>query len=231
MSGSTGRARGGPSIPALPLDGKGTLLDQLVRALRAEIARSPVGARLPATRTLARDLGISRNVVVDAYGELATEGLVTGRHGGGSYVTAFEAGNAARKPPPSGPDEPPFNRPATVSQFGRRLQSLDASPILERPELQFDFRYGLPIVAEFPFGAWARIVARRAMIGGASVLGYGEAAGYVPLRENIAEYLRRARGIVCDPSQVIITNGSSLLIISAAAKFAAAAVSTPGFAH
>ncbi|MGH7803121.1 MAG: PLP-dependent aminotransferase family protein, partial [Candidatus Binatia bacterium] len=102
----------------------------------------------------------------------------------------------------------PAEQRPRLSRFGRRLESLDASPILERPGLDFDFRYGLPIVGHFPFGTWARIVARRATVASVSALGYGKAAGYEPLRVEIANYLRRARGIVCGPEQVVVTNGS-----------------------
>jgi GntR family transcriptional regulator/MocR family aminotransferase len=190
----------------LSLDGEGTLVDRLVRALRSEVEHWPVGARMPPTRALARDLGISRNTVVDAYGTLATDGLIAARFGGGSYVSTLDRSTSA-------PDEArslrlPAKESPRLSQFGRRLESLDASPILERPGLKFDFRYGLPIVGDFPFHTWARTVARRATIASVSALGYGKAAGYEPLRVEIAQYLRRARGIVCEAGQVVITNGS-----------------------
>src|SRR5262249_50943187 len=146
-----------PAYPflMLSLDGQGTLVDRVVRALRSEVEHWPVGARMPPTRELARELGISRNTVVDAYGALATDGLITGRFGGGSYVSPLDSS-------PSAPDEgrplrPPAEKPPRLSQFARRLESLDASPILERPGFEFDFRYGLPIVGDFPFHTWARI--------------------------------------------------------------------------
>ena len=200
----------------LSLDGEGTLVDRLARALRSEVAHSPVGARMPPTRVLARDLGISRNTVIDAYGALATDGLIAGRFGGGSYVSALDR--------PGSPDEAPSipvaakSRPR-LSRFSRRLDSLDASPILEKPGVEFDFRYGLPIVGDFPFHTWARIIARRATVASVSALGYGKAAGYEPLRLQIAHYVRRARGIVCDPEQIVITNGSQQALDLAARIF------------
>lgn len=204
------RVRSTYSSLLLALDGEGTLVDQLVRALRSEIQRANVGSRLPPTRTLAKDLGISRNTVITAYGELADEGLVTTHFGGGSYISSLDRSPRATRAGAAG--TPAALLPATaglrLSKFAQRLAHLDPAPILERPELQFDFRYGLPVVGDFPFNAWARIVARRAMIASVSVLGYGEAAGYRPLRSEIAEYLRRARGISCDADQIIITNGS-----------------------
>ena len=190
----------------LSLDGEGTLVDRLVRALRSEVEHWPVGTRMPPTRTLARELGISRNTVVDAYGALATDGLIAGRFGGGSYVSAID--RSAADPQEARSSRALAREPPRLSHFGRRLESLDASPILERPGLQFDFRYGLPIVGDFPFNTWARIVARRATVASVSALGYGKAAGYEPLRAEIAEYLRRARGITCAPDEIVITNGS-----------------------
>ena len=194
----------------LSLDGEGTLVDQLVRALRAEIRQSGQGARMPPTRALAKDLGISRNTVIAAYAELANEGLIASHFGGGSFVSGLEKAARAEVPATaSDADATPTSSSAPrLSEYAQRLRSLDASPILERPELQHDFRYGLPVVADFPFGTWSRIVARRATIASVSVLGYGEAAGYLPLRIEIAEYLRRARGISCSPEQVVIVSGS-----------------------
>jgi len=160
---------------------------------------------MPPTRVLARDLGLSRNTVIDAYGALATDGLIAGRFGGGSYVSSLDRSTSADAAPSlfaTGKKRP------RLSRFGRRLGSLDASPILERPGVEFDFRYGLPIVGDFPFHTWARILARRATVASVSALGYGKAAGYEPLRVQIAHYLRRARGIVCDAAEVVIANGS-----------------------
>lgn len=188
----------------LSLDGAGTLVDQVLRALRGELQKLEIGSRMPPSRLLAKDLGVSRNTVTAAYAELANEGLIISNFGGGSSVGGLERAAELEDALPSIVARPP----ARLSEFAIRLQSLDASPILDRPELQYDFRYGLPVVNDFPFHAWSRIVARRATIGSIPVLGYGDAAGYMPLRIEIAEYLRRARGITCSPDQVIMTNGS-----------------------
>jgi len=198
------------SVWLITLDGVGTLVDQLVRALRVEILKGQVGARLPPTRTLAKDLGLSRNTVITAYGELANEGLVVSHFGGGSFIgghdtSSRQTGTSAKSPPIAGSAAAGELR---LTKFARRLEQLDPSPILERPELKFDFRYGLPVLGDFPFGTWSRIVARRAGSSAVSVLGYGDAAGYLPLRTEIAQYLLRARGVRCDPEQIIITNGS-----------------------
>ncbi len=186
------------------LDGKGALVDQLVRALRTEIAKAQPGTRLPPTRDLAKELGVSRNTVTTAYSELVNEGHIVSRFGAGSVVAERLVGKPAA--------ELPQTRPATVapvlSHFARRLQSLEPSPILERPELKYDFRYGLPVTDEFPFSKWSRIVARRATVSATSNIGYGHPGGYPALRAEIAEYLARARGIQCRPDDIVVTNGS-----------------------
>lgn len=192
----------------LRLDGEGSLVDQLVRALRNEIKSAAIGARLPPTRTLATDLGVSRNTVIAAYGELAVEGLVTSHFGGGSFVSGLARAHLSRGSEAVRDESADSPHTLRLSKFGERLGALDASPILERPELRFDFRYGLPVVGDFPFSTWSRIVARRATIASVPLLGYGEAAGYLPLRSEIADYLRRARGVACEADQIIITNGS-----------------------
>jgi GntR family transcriptional regulator/MocR family aminotransferase len=86
--------------------------------------------------------------------------------------------------------------------------NLDPSPILQRPGLTYDFRYGLPAVGDFPHALWGRLMARRAQTASIRSLGYGEPEGYLPLREALADYLRRARGVVCEPGQILIVNGS-----------------------
>lgn len=198
----------------LTLDGEGTLVDQVLRALRAELQNLSVGTRMPPTRLLAKDLGVSRNTVIAAYAELAHEGVIASHFGGGSFVSGLE--RAARPEQPEAHTISSNGHPIRLSDFSGRLKSLDASPILVRPELQYDFRYGLPVVGDFPFHTWSRIVARRANMAATSVLGYGDAAGYLPLRIEIAEYLRRARGITCTPSQIIITTGSQQALYLAA---------------
>ena len=157
----------------LKLDGKGTLVDQLVRALREEIKPAKLGDRLPPTRTLAQDLGVSRNTVITAYSELANEGLVISRFGGGSFVSNLARASDGSAAHPTVADDASSVPARRLSHFARRLEHLDPSPILERSHLQFDFRYGLPIVGEFPFTAWARLIARRATISSVSLLGYG----------------------------------------------------------
>lgn len=195
----------------LRLDGQGTLYGQTYRALRNAILSGQLGggSRLPSTRALAGELGVSRNTILDAYGQLITEGYLTARVGSGTSVAAGLADSVVTSAQSRRRDLSLFKvNPRRLSAFSRRTLDLEPSPILQRPELTYDFRYGLPAVGDFPHALWARLMARRAQMASIRLLGYGEPEGFRPLRETLADYLRRARGVVCDPDQVLIVNGS-----------------------
>jgi GntR family transcriptional regulator/MocR family aminotransferase len=183
---------------------------QLYFGLREAIleSRLPPGARLPSTRSLALDLGVSRNTVLAAFEQLLAEGYIQGRVGAGSFVSRQlpEEALNARKPEP-GADPRRSDRPAAVppgpSARGRRLTALPQPE--SRPNA---FAPGLPELARFPFEDWARRLAktwrnppRRLLIG-------SEPAGYGPLREALAAYLGAARAVRCRPEQVFIVSGA-----------------------
>ena len=193
----------------LRLDGRGPRFRQLYRALRAAIVGGALapGARLPATRALAAELGLSRTTVLLAYEHLAAEGYLAGRHGSGSYVQA-PAAPARRASPPRDADAPP-----RLSALGRELAAGRRRPLLstyvsERPHLPYDFRYGAPSMSDFPLRAWQRCLGRRARRAGARAYDYGHRQGSPALRAALAGYLRRARGIACEPDELLIVNGS-----------------------
>src|SRR5919108_4772236 len=164
-------------------DGRRTLgaqiEDQLRRAIREGALKA--GARVPSTRDLARQLDLSRRVVVDAYEQLAAEGYLVLRQGARPRVSeaAVPAGVA-----PSEASRPP-----------------------SRP--RFDFRPSAPDVSKFPRTAWLRSV-REAISGITDAdLGYGDPRGVKGLRSALADYLGRVRGVVADPAHVIVTSGYS----------------------
>jgi GntR family transcriptional regulator/MocR family aminotransferase len=154
---------------------------QLERSLRDAIraGRLRPGARLPSSRALAADLRVTRGVVVAAYDQLTAEGYLTSRQGQGTVV------NAVTRPDPPRPRTP---APAAV---------------------RYDFRAGDPDVGLFPHSAWARATrgALRSLSGEA--LGYSDPAGLPVLRETLADYLRRVRGLSCAPDDVVVCNGFS----------------------
>jgi GntR family transcriptional regulator/MocR family aminotransferase len=160
--------------------GAGSLRAQLEDQLRAAVrsGRLAPGTRLPATRTLARDLEVSRGVVVDAYAQLAAEGYLVARHGAPTRVSEAAA------------------RPATAGR----------PPPEERPP-RFDFRPGGPDVSLFPRAAWSASIRRGLGDAPHARLDYGDPRGAPELRRALASYLGRVRGVVCDPGGVIVTSG------------------------
>ena len=191
----------------LPLArGSGPLYRQIYLGLRQAILSGTLraGDRLPSTRDLAEQLGISRTVVVLAYDQLLAEGFVTGRHGSGTYVSGGVTASRTRKQE--------NHAQLRLSRFGRAAGAIASKinfPGRPSPALRYDFVYGQSDVEAFPFAMWWRILVRQARKISVRKLDYGAvAAGNVALREAICAHLRRARAVVCDPSQVIIVNGS-----------------------
>ena len=187
----------------------GPLYRRVYHALKGMIRAGRLGpaARVPSTRALARDLGVSRNTVMLAYEQLAAEGYLVSRQRGATSVVAAASPRLA--PVPARPA--PAARPAAVSAYARRLTDrLDLSPRppAVRPGLRYDFRYGRPGVDEFPRVIWRRLLAARARRASADALGYGGPAGHRPLREALGEYLGRARGVMSDPDRILIVNGT-----------------------
>ncbi len=161
------------------------------------------GDRLPSTRDLAEQLGISRTVVVLAYEQLLAEGFVVGRVGSGTYVPAGLS--AARSP---GAEKSARLRLSRFGSFAAEIGSAVGFPEPRATTLRYDFAYGRSDVECFPFELWRRILHRRARETAVRELDYGPAAGSEALREAICAHLRRSRAVGCDPSQVIVVNGS-----------------------
>jgi GntR family transcriptional regulator/MocR family aminotransferase len=197
-------------VPPLPVDLSGLCLQpgqelarQLYLQLRERIldGRLPAGARLPAGRQLAKDLGISRNTVIRALEQLYAEGYVAGRIGSGTYVTVL----SERLQPV--PNPPAVTAPAVQLPASKSVQ-LNA-PRSGAPRA---FRIGVPAMDLFPFTTWARLCARFWRKPGLERLGYGDPAGDWQLRELIAAYLHNSRGLHCDPAQILITCGAQQAI-------------------
>jgi GntR family transcriptional regulator/MocR family aminotransferase len=161
-------------------DRPGTLRAQIEDQFRIAIRDGSLlaGTPVPSTRDLAAQLGVSRRVAVDAYAQLAAEGYLAMRQGAQPRVAAG-----------------PF-RPASAA-------GSEAAP----PRLRFDFLPARPDVSSFPRDAWARCL--RDAVAGVTVadLGYGDAFGVEALRDGLAGYLGRVRGVVADRGRVVVTNG------------------------
>jgi GntR family transcriptional regulator/MocR family aminotransferase len=198
----------------LELDGDGPLQQQAYRALRAAILGGALrpGARLPATRALAREAGLARNTLLAAYEQLVDEGYCDARRGSGTYVAASLPDDAAPAP------RRPRGRTAALPLSAHAARILAQAPRrgvswgMPRKALPYDFRYGEPAYADLPLEAWWRRLGRRARRASAARLAYGEPAGAPELRRALSEYLRRARGVACTPEQVIVTHGAQQAI-------------------
>lgn len=155
----------------------------------------PAGTRLPPERTLANTLGVNRTTVVNAYRELASEGLVEGRVGHGTVVMAPPT------PPPDGPIRPMHW--ASVSEPEDPVVS-DINAIVRRPG-SISFAHGEMSPDLFPAEVLGGLFTR-ALSGGQAPLGYGPVAGYVPLREAIAARTGRSVG------EILVLAGSQLAL-------------------
>ena len=163
-----------------------TLRARTEHALREAVrgGRLVPGSRLPATRALATQLGVSRGVVVEAYAQLAAEGYLDTRRGGGTRVAQHPA------PPPSpAPSAPP--PPTTIG--------------VEAP--RWDLRPALPAIDTFPRHAWLAAMTRVLRTLPDERLGYGDRQGEPELRAALAASLSRRRGVRAGPGQVLVTGG------------------------
>ncbi len=169
------------------------------------------GSRLPSTRTLAADLGLSRNTVLAAVEQLTFEGYLISRVGDGTYVAAVlpedlekprwpRTGDAGGEPQPS------------IRQLSRAGERLRSNPVGRDPIAPGAFAVGIPALDRFPWPIWNRSWSRFGRDPERRLLSYGEAAGYRPLRREIAAYLNAARGVRCDPEQVIVVSSSQQAI-------------------
>lgn len=198
------------AIIRLSRDDAQPLHRQLYDGIRAGVldGRLPRGTRLPATRDLAVQFGLSRNTVTVAFGQLMAEGYLEGRVGDGTYVTESLPDDLLRAEAPVRP-----SGRATASappNLSRRGHALVATPVTA-PRRATDaraFRVGMADYRLFPFEAWSRIVARHWRTPDEALLGYGDPAGIAPLREAIARHAAASRGVRCDASQVVVVSGS-----------------------
>ena len=195
------------------LSGAGPLARRIYEGLRHAIheGRLGPGERLPSTRRLAADLGVSRTTVIDAFEQLLAEGYVTGKRGSGTYVAAELPERSLRAlgaEPGAEAAEPLSVPPTRFSAYGERLRQIPQLRPRQRTGLLFDFAYGAPAMDDFPHETWMRLFQRVVRAVPHEAFLYGEPEGDDRLRAEIAGYLARARAVRCRPEQVLIVNGS-----------------------
>jgi GntR family transcriptional regulator/MocR family aminotransferase len=173
--------RGGPGLLVeLDRNGELALHEQIERALRERIrsGRLPSDTRLPSTRALAQELGISRGVVSEAYGQLAAEGYLAMSQGAPVRVARAVRAASARTP---------------------------ARSLLE--SYAYHFHPGLPDLAGFPRETWLRSLRSALRDSPLGAVGYGDPRGVPELREALADYLGRVRGVDADPEHMLVCTG------------------------
>lgn len=160
---------------------------QVYRQIRERILRGEIqaGERLPSSRALATALGVSRNLVLDAYDQLQAEGYLVSRPQSGMLVAE-----------------------------GLQLRSADARiepPLAQTaPEVPaIDFRPGLPALEYVPRRVWGQLVQTICRAPDAQLWGYGTPAGHLSARQALARYLARMRGVRCTPEQIVMTTGAA----------------------
>jgi len=192
------------SQPRLKLveDGATPLSRQVYEQLRDQILAGdlPPGTRLPASRRLAANYSLARVTVSAAYEQLQAEGYVAARVGAGTFV--------AEDLPLDTAEVDGIYSPA-LSSWGQRVvtaarRTPEVSPA-SRPAIDFGFGRSFPHI--FPYDIWRRLLARYLSTDDTMLSRYGSAAGFNPLREAVADYVGRLRGVRCTARQVVIVSG------------------------
>ena len=179
------------------LSTRGDRASAVYRALLDAVrtGRLEPGERLPATRALATDLGVSRTTVATAYDRLVAEGFLSARIGAGTFVA-----DAAR------PVRAPRRGTDLVPRPGWAHAPHPTSGATAKPT--YDFRVGIPDARLFPFDTWRRLVTAELRVGAHDLGTYADPAGHVPLRAAIARQLALSRGVTADPDEVLVTHGT-----------------------
>ena len=158
--------------------------------------------RLPSTRVLATDLGVSRRLVVDAYSQLTAEGFLLSRHGSGTRVATVDAASA----PERDVDEPP-------------------------KRFDIDFAPGSPDLSSFPRHLWLRALRQGLAEIESHAFGYVAPQGLHTARVAVADYLRRTRGVLADPQQIVLCSGATqaIALLASVLTDQTLAMEDPGF--
>ncbi|MGF1514279.1 MAG: PLP-dependent aminotransferase family protein [Elainellaceae cyanobacterium] len=184
------------------------LYQQLAEVLRLAVLQKRLkpSQKLPPSRALAKSLEISRTTVTQSYELLLSEGYFEARCGSGTFVSS-RLPDDYLQPERVAWEQPEQVGPMRLSRFG--IDLLAAPPLsVAEPDGDISFRYGSPTVEYFPMAQWRRLLSRHCQ-NTAALLNYStDAAGHMPLRMAIADYLGRSRAVRCRAEQVIIVSGS-----------------------
>ncbi|MBD8880276.1 MULTISPECIES: MocR-like pyridoxine biosynthesis transcription factor PdxR [Rhodanobacter] len=196
-------------VPSIALEGSGPIYLQLAEWFRRAIAEGRLrpGQRVPSTRSLAGELGVSRLPVLGAYEQLHAEGYLESFTGTGTCVAAAIPHEGPATPRRRVQRAPVASAAPAPRRVAARVAAM-ASPPQTWLESQGAFRVGVPALDHFPHGVWSRLLSRHARHVGTDALVYGDTMGHAPLRAAIAEYLATVRAVHADAEQILITSGS-----------------------
>ena len=198
----------GLSIPiSLRRDLDATLQEQIYRQVRDGILGGSFrpDLKLPSSRDLAKELGVSRNTVALAFDWLASEGYVECRTGAGTFVAGYLPERALDVALAAPPVATRSTIPRTAITFTGRMP---AAVGRDRPRPAYDFWYGRLDPREFPIAAWRRLILENIAKAGAHFSDYGHPAGDPDLRQAIANHLGATRGMTTGADRIIITAGA-----------------------
>jgi len=194
---------------------------QIYHRLRAAVLEGALaaGARLPSTRVLAAELGLSRTTVLAAYDQLAAEGYIESRVGSGARVAAplpEELSSVRRRARAA--KRLSRAQARRTSMRGQAMAATRFGPELRVPQpgWRAPFRIGVPALDSFPHRLWGRLVARHLRRASLAMTDYQDPQGLKPLREAIAGHLNLSRGLDCTAAQIIVTAGAQSAIDLAA---------------
>lgn len=212
----TNLSKSAENIPFIMLEGKDAnlpLYRQIYEAIRRAILSGKLisGTRLPASRVLAQQLSVSRITVVNAFEQLLAEGYLEGKVGAGTFVASKIPEDLLQISQAEGKNKSTQILPKAIklSAFAERLNETNSKiSRFQSSSISAPFKNGLTAVSEFPFDIWEKIAVRVYRQSRYKILGYGEAAGYCPLREAVAAHFAATRGVHCDIEQIFITNGA-----------------------
>ncbi len=200
-------------LPPIALDSrkKVPFYRQLYDWFRAAIIAGQMrpGQRVPSTRNLAAELKISRIPVLNAYEQLLAEGYFETFVGAGTCV----AGSIPDDTLTAHAGKERKGLQQVVGKPGPRRMSHRGAALAETPaqpwfNISGAFRVSLPALDHFPIGVWSKLVSRHSRRPRRSIMAYGDAMGYLPFREAIADYLGAVRAVRCEASQILVTTGS-----------------------
>jgi len=184
-------------------------LEQQLRQLMGRGVLAP-GEKLPSTRGLAAELGVSRNTIATAYNQLLAEGYLEAAHGSGTRVAQSLPEDFLR-PRPSAKQARQIDSSPGLSQRGEQFRAF-ADWLPTEPGPCQPFRPHVPALEHFPRPLWRRLSESRLRRLPPEAWERVDPLGYRPLRQAVADYLGQSRGVECSANQIVITAGAQQAI-------------------